>query len=80
MVVVAKVHRNALPVFFFRKLPQKLTSNRVMPICKDVSLDHYLVADGALDRVAAAVDLGPHRFDDDARGRRADFVARFIQA
>jgi hypothetical protein len=51
-----------------------------MSVGKNIGLDHDLVADGALDGVAAAVDLRPHRFDDDARRRRPDFVARLIQA
>jgi hypothetical protein len=51
-----------------------------VPIGKNVGLDQDLVADGALDRIAPAVDLRPDRLDDDARRRRPDLFARLIQA
>jgi hypothetical protein len=47
---------------------------------EDIGLDHDLVAEGALDGVAPAVDLRPDRLDDGARRRRQDLFARLIQA
>jgi hypothetical protein len=61
-------------------LVKHLRDDGVVPVSEHVRLDENLVADGALDRVAAAVDLGPDRLDDDARRRRLDLVARLIQA
>jgi hypothetical protein len=46
-----------------------------MAVREDVSLDDDIVPDGALDRIAAAIDLGTDAFDDDARRR-----VLFIQA
>jgi len=40
-----------------------------------VRLDDDIVPHGALDGIAAAIDLGTNAFDDDARGR-----SLFIQA
>jgi len=57
-----------------------LRHNRVVAVGEDIGLNYDLVADGALDRIAAAVDLGPDRLDDGTRGRRQDFFARLIQA
>jgi len=37
-----------------------------VPVGEDVGLDQHFVADGALDRIAPAVDLGTDRLDDDA--------------
>jgi hypothetical protein len=44
-----------------------------VPVGEHVGLDQDLVAQGALDRVAAAVDLGTQRLDDDP-GRREFFL------
>jgi hypothetical protein len=51
-----------------------------MPIREHVDVDLDLLADHALDRVAAAVDLRADRLDDDARRRRLQFFAGLIQA
>jgi hypothetical protein len=51
-----------------------------VPIAEDVGLDEDFVAERALDRVAAALDLRPRRLDDGARRRRPDFFARLIQS
>jgi hypothetical protein len=59
---------------------EKFCNYRVVPVRKNIGLDDDLVADGALRRIAAAIDLRPHRFDDDARRRRLDLFARLIQA
>jgi len=51
-----------------------------MPVGEDIGLDEHLVANGALYRITAAVDLRSDRLDDDTRRRRPDFFARLIQA
>jgi hypothetical protein len=38
-----------------------------MAVGEHVSLDDDVVTDRALDRIAAAIDLGTNAFDDDAR-------------
>jgi hypothetical protein len=53
---------------------KKLTDNRVMAIRKGVAFHQDVLADGALDGIAAAVDRRTNRLDDDARRRS------FIQA
>jgi hypothetical protein len=45
---------------------------------EDVSLDDDIVPDSALDRIAAAIDLGTNRLDDDAR--RWGLFSQAIQA
>jgi hypothetical protein len=47
--------------------PEELGDDRVVPVGEDISLDDDIVPDGALDRIAAAIDLGTDAFDDDAR-------------
>ena len=42
---------------------------RIVTVGEDVGLDEHLLAEGALDGIAAAVDLGPDRLDHDPRGR-----------
>ena len=59
---------------------KQLRHNGVVAVGEDIGLDDDLVADGALDRIAAAVDLRPDRLDDGTRRRRQDFFARLIQA
>jgi hypothetical protein len=44
-----------------------------MAVGEDVSLHDDVVPDSALDRIAAAIDLGTNAFDDDAR-RRVLFI------
>jgi hypothetical protein len=51
-----------------------------MPIREHVDVDLDLFADYALDRIAAGVHLRADRLDDDARRRRLQFFAGFIQA
>jgi len=51
-----------------------------MPIGEHVDMDLDLFADHALDRIAAGVHLRADRLDDDARRRRLQFFAGFIQA
>jgi hypothetical protein len=80
MVVVTELHRQHAPVSFCFMLEQKFCDHGVMPVGEDVGLDEHLVANGALYRIAAAVDLRPDRLDDDTRRRRPDFFARLIQA
>jgi hypothetical protein len=79
MVVVAELHGYDFPAFFPGIAIKQLRYDRVMSIGEYVRLDHHLVADGALDRIAPAVDLRPDRLDDGAP-RRQDFFARLIQA
>ena len=66
--------------FSYSSLIKQLRDNRVVAVGEDIGLNDDLVADGALDRIAAAVDLRPDRLDDGARRRRQDFFARLIQA
>jgi hypothetical protein len=40
-----------------------------MAVGEHISLDRHVVAHGALYRIAAAVDFGTDRLDDDARRR-----------
>jgi hypothetical protein len=61
-------------------LEEQLRDHGVVPIGEHIRFDQHLVADGALDRVAPAVDLRPDRLDDGAGRRGADLVARLIQA
>jgi hypothetical protein len=80
MVVVAEFHGYDFPALFPGIAIEQLRYDRVMSIGEDVRLDHHLVADGALDRIAPSVDLRPDRLDDGARRRRRYFFARLIQA
>jgi hypothetical protein len=50
-------------------LPHEYSNDRVMAVGEDVGVDFHLLAEDALDRIAAAVDLGPDRFDHDPRRR-----------
>jgi hypothetical protein len=61
-------------------LEEQLNGHGVVSIGEHVDVDFDLVADRALRRIAAAIDLRTDRFDDDARRRRLDFFARLIQA
>ena len=45
---------------------QELGDHGIVAVGEDVSLDDDVVPDGALDRIAAAIDLGKDAFDDDA--------------
>jgi hypothetical protein len=47
----------------------ELANDGVMAIRERIALHDDLLADRSLDGVAAAVDLGTDRFDDDARRR-----------
>jgi hypothetical protein len=76
---VAELHGYDFPALFPGIAIEELRYDRVMSIGENVRLDHHLVADGALDRIAPAIDLRPDRLDDGAR-RRQDFFARLIQA
>src|SRR2546421_346709 len=49
--------------------PEKLGDDRLVAVGEDVGFDQHFVADGALHRIAPAVDLGTDRLDDDARRR-----------
>jgi hypothetical protein len=80
MIVVAVLHGDFFPLAVFFGLVQQLRDDRVVAVREDIGLDHDLVAEGALDGVAPAVDLRPDRLDDGARRRRQDLFARLIQA
>jgi hypothetical protein len=77
---VAELHRHDVPLALASWAPEQLNYDSIVPVGEDVRLDHNLVADGALDGIAAAVDLRPDRLDDGARRRGPDLFARFIQA
>ena len=51
-----------------------------MPVRKNVGLDQDLVAEDALRRIAAAVDLRADRFDDRPGRRGFRFLCRLRQA
>ena len=80
MVVVAELHWHHAPVSFALVAVEHLGDDRIVAVGEYIGLDEHLVANGALYRIAAAVDLRPDRLDDDTRRRRPDFFARLIQA
>jgi hypothetical protein len=45
---------------------QQRRGNRVVAVGEDVGFDADMIADGALGRKAAAIDLGRDAFNDDA--------------
>jgi hypothetical protein len=47
---------------------KKLASDRFVAVGEHVRLDDELLAEGALDGIASAVDLRTDRLDDDACG------------
>ena len=51
-----------------------------MTVSKDIRLDEDFVAEGALHRIAAAVDLRADRFDDRPGRRGLRFLFRLRQA
>jgi hypothetical protein len=53
----------------FGEFPLEFTNDGIVPVGEGIALDDDLLAHGALDRIAAAVDLRADRFDDDARRR-----------
>ena len=67
MIVAEELHRDNLPVARAGVAPEKLGDDCVVTVGEDVGLDKHLVADGALHRIAPAVDLGTDRLDDDPR-------------
>jgi hypothetical protein len=69
VVVAEEPHGRDAPFLLGGLAPQELGDDGVMAVGEDVGLDDDVVPDGALDRIAAAVDLGTDAFDDDA-GRR----------
>ena len=70
-VVVDELHRRLAPRVAPRSRYFEHGRERVVALAEDVGLDLEALADDAFDRVAPAVDLGPHRLDDDGRARRA---------
>jgi hypothetical protein len=48
------------------KFEKKFGNDSVMPVREDVRLDDDPLAHRALDGIAAAIDLGTDRLDDDA--------------
>jgi hypothetical protein len=65
--VAEEFHRLCFPLGGAELPVAELGDDRVVPVGEDVGLDHDLVADGALDRIAPAVGLGTDRLDDDPR-------------
>jgi hypothetical protein len=47
----------------------KLANDGIMTVREGIALHQHVLAYGALDGIAAAVDLRADRFDDDARRR-----------
>jgi hypothetical protein len=79
-VIVAKeFHRQRFPLGGTQAPIQKLGDDRVVAVGEDVGFDEQLVTDGALYRIAPAVDLRADRLDDDAR-RRSFLFDLAIQA
>ena len=72
VIVAEELHRHNLPVARAGVAPEKLGDDRVVAVGEDVGLDEHLVPDGALHRIAPAVDLGTDRLDDDPR--RSEFL------
>ncbi len=46
---------------------EQRTAHRIVPIGKDIRLDHHLLSHGALDRESASVDLREDSFNDNPR-------------
>ena len=69
-----------MPFGFGLMLVKKKSDNCVMAIGKNVGLDEHLLADHALRRIAAAVDLRADRLDDRAGRGRLAVRCRLMQA
>jgi hypothetical protein len=68
MVVAEEAHGCALPLRSALLAPEELGDHGIVAVGEDVGLHDDVVPHGALDRIAAAIDLGTDAFDDDARG------------
>ena len=65
-VVVDEAHRRAAPLGLAGNAVEHRGGDLLVAVGEDVGPDLDGIADDALDRRAAAVDLRPHRLDDDA--------------
>jgi hypothetical protein len=69
VVVAVEGHRHGFPLAHADLAVDELGNDRVVAVGEDVRLDDDVFPDDALDRIAAAIDLGTNAFDDDARRR-----------
>ena len=69
-VVAERLERRLAPARRVRALVANRRAERLVPVAEDPRGHLDLVAGGALDRIAAAVDLRRHLLDLDSRGRR----------
>lgn len=59
---------------------KKKSDNGIMAVGEHIGLDPELLADGALDGIAAAIDLRADRFDDRPGRRSFGACCRLMQA
>src|SRR5262249_23038191 len=69
-VIVAVHHRGPVPLRLVDRAMEERGADDVVAVAEDIGPDFEQIADDALDRIAAAVDLRVDGFDDDAIARR----------
>ena len=67
VVVAEEGHGRMAPFAVAGVFPEQFGDDRVMAVGEHIGLDGHVVAHGPLDRIAAAIDLGTDRLDDDPR-------------
>ncbi len=66
-VIVVKPHRRRMPMRRTFGLIEDGGAEHVVSVAEDIGPDRKLIADDALDRIAAAIELGIKALDDDPR-------------